>query len=321
MAQDTGRKGTKAMTHSSRILGAALAGLYVLGASAAQADVFVFADINKTKTLTVNETIDVTKLITLTVEEQIDVDSAAEQHIFKNQRNQFNSVEDETSDSSAQILDGSASDADGVVLFNQAPGIANNQGNEVSITFVNKGPGDGIDGIPGTYTQAESSIQQINGANVDPSGNPVSPNDSVPQFPFANQYTQVDPDASYSDTIGSAAPGDGASGPFEDGSGVVGVNQAAGALNNQNNALAIALGDDSRFAVGEADLGQFNAYNFAKANVLTRADTIQGGAFAGFSGVAMVNQAAGIANNQANQVDIAGSVSMKIPEANTFGTQ
>jgi hypothetical protein len=309
------------MTRSFRtLLGAAVAGLYVLGATAAQADVFVFADINKTKTLTVNETITVTKTISLTVDQVIDVDSAAEQHIFKNQRNQFNSVEDETSSSSAEILDGSASDADGVVLFNQAPGIANNQGNEVSITFVNS-PTDDLDGTPGTYTQAESSIQQINGANVGAdsvsAGDPIPPSDSVPQFPFANQYTQVDPNAEYSDTIGNEG---GTGGPFSgDASGVVGVNQAAGALNNQNNALAIALGDDSRFAVGEADLGQFNAYNFVKANVLTRTDTIQGGAFAGFSGVAMVNQAAGIANNQANQVDIAGTVSMKIPELNTFG--
>jgi hypothetical protein len=314
----------KAMTHSSRILGAALAGLFVaglfvLGASAAQADVFVYADINKTENMTVTETVNITKGVNLTVDRQIDVDAAAEQHILKNQRNQYNSVEDETSDSSAQILDDSASDANGVVLINQAPGIANNQGNEVSVTFVNSAAADG--GTPGVFTHAESSVEQINGASVGMDGNPIPPGDLVPQFPFANQYTQVDPDASYSDTIGSAAPADGESGPFAGGSGIVGVNQAAGALNNQNNALAIALGDDSRFALGEADLGQFNSYNFVKANVLTRTDTIQGGAFAGFAGVAMVNQAAGISNNQANQVDIAGTVSMKVPELSTFGPQ
>jgi hypothetical protein len=199
-------------------------------------------------------------------------------------------VEDETTFSSASILDGSGAFANGIVLINQSPGFANNQGNEISVTFANEGPsGDGV------FAHAQAAVQQINGS------------DGGEGF---NEYIAVLGGSIYEDTIG--APG-GTDGPFSNGSGVVGVNQSAGSLNNQNNAMAVALADDAVFALGEADLGQFNTFNLIDVVDQVRTDTVAGGAFAGFSGVAMVNQSSGAVNNQANVLDIAATVTATLP--------
>jgi hypothetical protein len=297
-----------------------VAGLFVLGASAtARADVFVFGDIFKLKRKTVTEDITVTKTVDLTVEETIQVDAAAEQEIVKNQRIQYNQIEDETATSANVIDETVGNSANGVVLINQAAGITNNQGNELSITYAaNAQTPDGF----GVFTHAQSAAQQSVGASYtrtievdDATGEVtvtvdlVEPTEEAPSFPglpFANVYQNINPENSYSDSIGGEA--------FASANGVVGINQAAGALNNQNNALAIALGDDSRFALGEADLGQFIAFNAIRGNVQSRTDTINGNAFGFFSGIVTINQASGIGNNQINQIDIAASTGVSLPD-------
>jgi len=316
------------MTRTFRIVSAAVAGLFVLGANApARADVFVFGDIFKLKRKTVNEDIDITKTVTLTIDETIEVDAAAEQEIVKNQRIQYNQIEDETAQSSNTIDGFVGNQATGLVLINQAAGIANNQGNELSITYAESPPDGSEPGAPGVFTHAQSAVQQFVGASytrtieVDPTTGEVTvtvdlvePSEEAPTFPglpFANVYQNINPENAYSDTIGGDA--------FANASGVVGINQAAGALNNQNNALAIALGNDSRFALGEADLGQFVAFNAVRGNVQTRQDTIGDNAFQFFTGIVTVNQASGIANNQVNQVDIAASTGATVSVSSVPG--
>lgn len=357
------------MTHPKRILAALLAPAFVVAASAAQADVFVYADIYKEKDVDVEEYIDIYKFSFFVTFDFLNVDAVAEQDVVKNQRNQFNFVEDENADALAQI-DGSVTTATGIVLINQSPGFVNNQGNEVSVAtatslgntgyrpvpspvttserpvlltvFDTDGDGIGdvtrradcetcdseIPGVPistydtgtkeqttsplsirtaesaevgewveaqsGGFANAQVSVQQING--WDPSTQVPSDGELL-QVPtvYGNEYVNVF-GATLTDDI---------TGSFGDGSGVVGVNQAAGSLNNQNNALSIAVADPAVYALGEANLGQFNTYNTVDVIDQLRTDQITGGSFDGFAGVAMVNQSSGSINNQANVVDIA----------------
>jgi hypothetical protein len=316
------------MTLSKRLL-AILAAPAVLAAGTASADVFVYATIDKTKTVTVTVDVDINKYIDLFVYEYISVDAVAEQLIIKNQRNQFNFVEDENADALASI-DGSVTGASGIVLINQAPGFVNNQGNEVSVTAANTPGNTGYRPVPststvsgdptrvsvadwrdtaavdsfqestsGVFVHAEVSVEQINGWS------PNTTTDGILQSPteWANEYVN---------TFGSILT-DSISGSFADGAGVAGVNQAAGSLNNQNNALAIAIGDEAVYALGEADLGQFNTYNLVDTVDQIRTDEISGGSFDGYSGVAMVNQSSGSVNNQANVVDIAVTADVQLP--------
>lgn len=371
------------MTHPKRILAALLAPAFVVAASAAQADVFVYADIYKEKDVYVEEHIDIYKFSFFVTFDFLNVDAVAEQDVVKNQRNQFNFVEDENADALASI-DGSVATSTGIVLINQSPGFVNNQGNEVSVAAAtslgNTGyrpapsgvttserpvlltvfdtDGDGIgdvtrradcstcdDDIPGVpigtfdtgttestetplsissarnaevdewveaesggFANAQVSVQQINGwdpSTQTPDGDVILQNPTV----YGNEYVNVF-GATLTDDI---------TGSFGGASGVVGVNQAAGSLNNQNNALSIAVADPAVYALGEANLGQFNTYNTVDVIDQLRTDQITGGSFDGFAGVAMVNQSAGSINNQANVVDIATtneiSVSVQLPFA------
>src|SRR5215813_4574111 len=134
------RKRRRASMKGYKLFVGLAAGAVGLWASAALADVYVQAYITKDKTLTVDETYDVHKFVNLFTWDWIPVDASSEQHIFKNQRNQFNFVQDEDAQASANIT-GSAATTTGIVLINQAPGFINNQGNEVSVTFA-ESPGN-----------------------------------------------------------------------------------------------------------------------------------------------------------------------------------
>jgi len=331
----------------SRLFVGLAGGVVGLWTTAAIADVYVEGFIEKEKEMNVTVDVTIDKFVTLYTIDYIPVDASSEQHIFKNQRNQFNFVQDEDAAATAQILDDATATATGIILINQSPGFVNNQGNEVSVTFA-ESPGntgwvpkpsavitDPTTGatrpftfgeIPevevwnpetaGVFAHAEVSVQQINGLapenpEASEDGEDPSPSFGITLEPgeFSNQYVNVDP-STLTDTIGNSG---GSGGPFAGGSGVAGVNQAAGSLNNQNNALAVALGDHVVHALGEADLGQFNTFNQVNVIDQVRTDTIAGGAFSGFSGVAMVNQSSGSINNQANVVDIAVGTSVTFP--------
>jgi hypothetical protein len=279
------------MKLSSRVLGAAALGSLIFGSGIARADVFVYADINKTKDITVTETITVTKTIDLSVDETIFVDSAAENDIVKNQRNQYNYVQDNEGASTAEIT-GSGGTLSGIANINQAPGYINNQGNEVSVTYT-----EGF----ASLVHSQASVEQTNGEFVN---NP--PSDSHPPVSvdgdFFNVY-ELSAVSSQTDLIG---------GSFGGASGVIGINQAAGNLNNQNNAAAIAVGRFAVYALGEADLGQFNTGGFVNVAFQTRSDTISG-SFGAASGIVQVNQSAGSLNNQANVVQVAVTSTATLP--------
>jgi len=269
------------------LLGVAMAGIFVFAASAASADVYVTGDVYKSKTKIVVENIYITKWIYLTIFETIDVDAVAEQEIIKNQRNEYNFVEDENATVKAEILDDSGASVDGLVLINQSPGFENNQANEVSLTYA-RSPEQPLDSLAdGVFSHAQVAVSQFNQWNM---------------------YTNVDVGGENTDQIGNPLAVE--PGPFDGGSGIVDINQAAGHMNNQNNAQAIALGDSTVYALGEIDLGQFNTDNWVNVDGQKRTDVIQGGAFNGFAGIVKINQSAGSMNNQANLVDIAADVTV-----------
>ncbi len=181
------------------LLAVAVAGAVALGTiSVAQADVIVRAKVKTYKKKFVTEKIYIDKDIFLDVKENIQVDAVAEQDIVKNQRNQWTLVEDEfgvssavigkgaPDDAGAQLGDAVGTGAKGILLFNQSPGYANNQGNEVSVTYAQTpdavvepdpdpdpaGVNGGVNGHGSVYkytgdggvmVHATAAVEQING--------------------------------------------------------------------------------------------------------------------------------------------------------------
>ena len=142
----------------SPILGLAAAALILGWGFAAQAEVEVFVDVDKDKNVEVNEEVDVFKEVDIDVDVMEQPDSAAEQGVYKNQDNNDNVI-DVSGAEAAALIDNAVVSANGVVLINQAPGYANNQGNEVGMSYarglVGEGEGD-------TFVHAQTSVEQDN---------------------------------------------------------------------------------------------------------------------------------------------------------------
>ena len=89
-------------------------------------------------------------------------------------------------------------------------------------------------------------------------------------------------------------------------SGIVGVNQNVGNMNNQLNAVSLAVGLEADFALADAALGQFNTGNKVHEFGTIRTATITG-SVNNNTGITGVNQATGNMNNQATVISFAGS--------------
>ncbi len=200
----------------------------------------------------------------------------------------------------AASITGSFNGGAGVANVNQAPGNMNNQANEVAISLGQSGsPLTPLAQTPetfqGMYCEAQVVSVQYNGILYHPE------NDT--REPAANVYNTGG--FNKSDTIDSS---------FNAFTGVANVNQSAGSLNNQGNAVAIAGGVDQIVvkAATNVMLAQNNAYNRMTEGLGTLPgnntnDTISNGSFGGAFGVFNVNQASGSLNNQKNVVAIAFS--------------
>lgn len=235
----------------------------------AAADVFVFADIVKEKEIFILEEIEILKAVDVLVAVDLETDTAAEAKALVNQLNEANeflsgdTVDLLTTEFIGSIRD-SVNDNTGITQVNQAAGDLNNQGNVVAVAAV-----DG----EFAFADAQAAAQQT---NVD--------------------LTLDDLLAVHKDRIEDSINGN---------SGIVGVNQAAGALNNQTNAVAVSAGlEGMNVAMAESDLGQFNTNNVAFEFAAVKNDVIVG-SINGNTGVVGVNQSAGSLNNQANIVSIA----------------
>ncbi len=195
------------------------------------------------------------------------------------------------------IGSGSFDNASGIANVNQSAGNLNNQANEVAFSSGQTGTELGTPAEPGTfkgmYCEAQVVSVQYNGILYHPETDTRerAPNNLL----FSNN--------NLSDNIDSS---------FNGFTGLANVNQAAGYLNNQGNAVAIAGGIDQVVvkAASNVMLAQNNAYNTATDGGATAdfpgsntTDNISNSFNTAF-GVTNVNQAAGSLNNQKSAVTI-----------------
>lgn len=274
-----------------------------LAATPAAADVFVSANISKTKDVEVF--IDVTKEKDVTISSTFneDLESAAEAIALDNQIIQGTTIErserapvaggarDDVSveDSFFAFLinvratiSESINDNVGVLGVNQDVGNANNQANVVSTAVIQQD----TDGEP-SFAHAEESTEQRNVDNAEEHGELLTFRDGDPTNLTAANLVP-DKVAVMRDSVNNN-------------SGVVAVNQSAGNGINQSNKVAVAAGIGSVLALSESDLGQTNTGNIVdevntvKRNVIR--DSVDGN-----QGIVSGNQAVGAFNNQANSV-------------------
>ncbi len=201
----------------------------------------------------------------------------------------------------------------GIANVNQAPGNLNNQANEVAISLGSKGTAPGgvtlpADSFEGMYCEAQVVSVQYNGVFFNPATPPGTLGGAREEKP--NTY----------DT-GGFTKTDTISASFDTFSGVANVNESAGSLNNQGNAVAIAggvaePGHVAQVVVKAASnvmLSQVNAFNTVHegTGIVTagnnNTDSINNGSFNSAFGVFNVNQSSGSVNNQKNVVAIAFS--------------
>jgi len=251
-----------------------LIGALALIPALAFADVDIDVDIEKDKTKVVYEKLVKFKLaVVVALVVQI-TDNAAESETLVNQTNTGNHQYDKFLNSSSS--EASDINADGITGVNQASGNMNNQANAVSVAVagLSASTNGGIDDsrlfIGGSFAESQAAADQKNAWN------------SV---------------SSWISTSTSDLSGVG-------GSGIIGVNQASGHMNNQANAVSVAVGARPGIALSEADLGQVNAWN----TVINIASvSLASAEVSGNTGITGVNQSSGHMNNQANVVSVAAT--------------
>src|SRR3990172_1387911 len=263
------RRGGSAMRYTVSRL--AIAAAMAAGLAApALADVTVTVDVSKTKDVSVVETITINKDITVTIGVTVDLDRAAEAMALVNQvitnnlvdRNVdvFQSVDDQQLLRAAVIFqsiggvpgDGNA----GVTGFNQDIGAMTNQGNIWSVALTEDDDNlllPGSNQPPDVFADAQAEVDQRIGG--DDEGNRVD--------------LQFDSDLGGEGFLFAAN----IEVSINENIGLTGVNQNAGNMNDQANAVAVGAGlflgvgnepnnfDGAAVALAESALGQETAFN------------------------------------------------------------
>jgi hypothetical protein len=285
---------------------------------AALADVDVLTTVKKTDTLNVTDNADITKCVYLGVKQLAQVEQSAEATVTKNDTNLgnlvielpaegFNPFPSELVTPTAEITGAAFSTATGIISINQAPGNNNNQGNAVAVAYA----GQQSNGTAaGAFLNATSSVQMENGTTEhqdevrgyegfiagvvdalvgDDEDTPIPEN-------LGGSNILITVDTVKSDTLTDQA--------FQNATGIIDVNQGAGDMNNQNNAVSAAIGGIPTASLAEADLGQVVANNIVVEVSDKKTDSINTSAFSAAAGIISVNQASGAGNNQGNTVAI-----------------
>ena len=270
-----------------------------LGATSALATLDLLATIDKTKDITVTETLDKIKTVELFIVIEVDVDKAAESLSLVNQTNDDNEgcsncaeKKDIIKNSLGQTDNGNS----GILTLNEAAGNMNNQGNSIAVAVdaarVPGGPPPEGEELPGGgygFAEAQSSVDQRNGGLE--MGNLV---DAINLF-FR--------DALIEDSI-------------IDNTGIVALNQAPGNMYNQANSVSIAasFAELGGVALSESDLGQLNTHNTVQESndgfeelpdIGIHKSAVITGSIIGNMGFVLANQGSGNMGNQANGVAFA----------------
>lgn len=298
-----------------------------LMAQSAWADVNVFANVEKTKTITVTELLVKAKSISVSSVVVVDVAKAAESLALVNQENTGNKACEncaERNDIIGGTLtgEGAINNNAGIVTLNQATGNMNNQGNNVAVAVdIGRGtpppPGEEPpppqETGPAGFAEAQAHTDQRNGVrdlHVDITRDPITGVVTSVGWGFTGDGNVVD-------AINLVFREGGIDNSINLNTGVAFVNQAPGNMNNQANNLAMALSfpETVGVALAEADLGQYNAFNqvletgdgFLPAVGINKAARI-GGSITGNAGIVGVNQAVGNMANQSNTMAVAAVV-------------
>ena len=259
----------------------------------AKASVDLLATITKPKDIRVTEVVRINKHIFIDVVLDKKYGGAAEADGVSNQSNTFNAVGSTLSGPEVDgqtayginrhaVINGSVNTNTGIVGVNQDVGNMVNQANVVAIALTT---------TPATVVDAAGVTRNI--------GSVVNSQAEADQKNERNTVVQREVfDRSRLDRSATI------SGSVNGNSGVVGVNQNSGNMNNQLNKLSLAIGPGAHVALSEAALGQVNAHNKVTEVATNRVDRIFGAA-SNNSGIVGVNQSSGNMNNQASVVSMA----------------
>jgi hypothetical protein len=246
----------------------------------AWADVTVFVTVDKDKDVFITEHLDKFRTVTINVFGTFFPDGAAEAEAIANVRNEGNTVDDNVGGTSTNfgierdaLIDGSVNNNTGVVGVNQDVGNMVNQANVVAVAVTDTST---------AFADAQAAVDQINRNN----------------FSRQEEVLDVnDPDRT-ARILGSVN--------FN--SGIVGVNQNAGNMNNQTNAVALAVGIGSQVALAESVLGQVNTGNRVDEVETLKVDRIADSINTN-TGIVGVNQSSGNMNNQASAISFSAITS------------
>jgi hypothetical protein len=274
MVFESTKKGIQIM----RLLGKALAPLAVgalllMTGGNAFADVFGTAQVFVTKDVLILETIIIAKDVFIDADVIIEPEKAAESLAVINQTNFDNEACENCAEKMDSIID-SVTGNDGITTVNQAGGNMNNQGMALAVAIDKEDPTD--PDAPDGFAEAQVAVDQENFSNL------------------VESIQIIFRDALISNSINTNT-------------GITGVNQATGNINNQANAVSIAVSLSGGVALSEGLLGQETSGNENLEFDIFKTATISG-SISGNTGVTQVNQSAGNLGNQANLVSVAATI-------------
>jgi len=246
----------------------------------AWADVTVFVTVDKDKDVFIVERLDKFKTVTIRVFGEFFPDGAAEAEAIANVRNEDNRVDDNVGGTSTNfgierdaLIEGSVNENTGIVGVNQDVGNMVNQANVVAVAVTDTST---------AFADAQAAVDQVNQRNS-------SRQEEV------LDVTNPDRTATILGSVNNNA-------------GIVGVNQNAGNMNNQTNAVALAVGIGSQVALAESVLGQVNTGNTVLEVETLKVDRIAD-SISTNTGIVGVNQSSGNMNNQASAISFSAITS------------
>lgn len=249
----------------------------------ASADVDVVNTVTFDKQVTVTETLFIEKTVTISVTGEFLGSSAAESVTVMNQANDGNTFTYVSGELGNRliadyfaVMSGSVNDNIGITQFNQDVGSMNNQANSVSAAV----------SFQAFFAESAIEVEQYTTNNF-------ADVDGTATFVLGFPPERFNRFANMTDSVNGNL-------------GVTQVNQSAGVMNNQANAVDLGVGSETAVALSEASLGQTNTNNQTFDVATVRGDLIQN-SVNNNHGITSVNQSAGNFNNQGTVISISGS--------------
>ena len=244
-----------------------------LGVSVAKADVYVDGEVYKNVDIDIIEKVEKFKFVYLDVLVLADAKTAAEAETVFNQDNSYNRACENCAEK-VDLITGSVNNNTGITSVNQSGGNLNNQTTSISFAFV-----DASHRYTGHHDSALAD-SQVAGEQ---------------KMHWNTIYTVniVKRDALITRSVNGNT-------------GITAVNQSVGNINNQANAISIAVSRQVGVALSDVALGQVNAGNRTTEYKVAKSAQITGSVNQN-TGITQVNQTAGNMANQSNVVSLSAT--------------